>query len=64
MNLNDVNIMDWHANSPDINRKNIWTYIQDKRFDIKDQIRSPHETWERIHQRGSKIPLSYIQVYI
>jgi len=45
MDLNDVNVIGWPSNSPDINIvENVWAYVQDKLFDVRVQIRSPNET--------------------
>ena len=62
MDLNDVNVIGWPSNSPDINIiENVWAYVQDKLFDVRDQIRSPNETWERVQQIWEEISLAYIQ---
>lgn len=59
---NQVNFLEWPSNSPDLNIiENVWAYVQDKLYDIQDELISQEETWQRVQEIWSNIPLTFIQ---
>ena len=59
---NEVNLMKWPSNSPDLNIiENVWAYVQDRLYDVREQLNSPEDTWQKALEIWTNIPLSYIQ---
>jgi len=55
-----VNCLTIPSNSPDINIiENLWAYVQNQLFEIKEQISSPEDTWQRV-QEWPNVPLDFI----
>ena len=62
INENEVNSVVWPANSPDLNIiENVWAYVQDKLYEVQEEIASPDETWQRTQEIWNNIPLTYIE---
>lgn len=59
---NEVNLMKWPSNSPDLNIiENVWAYVQDRLYDVREQLNSPEDIWQKALEIWTNIPLSYIQ---
>ena len=59
---NDLRLLPWPANSPDLNvLENIWAYVEDHLYQIKETLQTPEDTWRRAQEIWYGIDIDFIR---
>lgn len=59
---NGIVTLTWPSKSPDLNIiENIWAYVQDELYRIRDHITCPDDTWREALNIWNNIPIAYIE---
>lgn len=54
---NDVKVLDWPSQSPDLNPiEHLWDHLKRRLNDYEEQPTSMHELWQRVEAEWNKIP--------
>lgn len=57
-----IKTFDWPSKSPDLNLiENIWAYLEDELFKIREELNSPDDTWARTQELWDNIPQAFIE---
>ena len=58
---NGIPVLKWPSNSPDLSIiENVWAYIEDRLYQIKDTLRTPDDTWARTLEIWHSIDRNFI----
>jgi hypothetical protein len=62
---NEVKLMPWPAQSPDMNPiEHLWNYLKRRLGEYENEPKSIEELWERIQAQWNKIPLDFVRTLI